>query len=128
MKFQELVLKKVRCAGYWAVAHQEIAPADACMQTVVALLLRQMMLKITRAALPRTAIQVRIHKGMIKRHKDFCAHLHHRKIVLAKSHNQHSARQPNLPVGCDKMIIYSRLSYVSLIFNRNICVPDILIK
>ncbi len=44
MKFQELVLKKVRCAGYWVVAHQEIAPADACMQTVVALLLRQMML------------------------------------------------------------------------------------
>lgn len=127
MKFQELVLKKVRCAGYWAVAHQEIAPADACMQTVVALLLRQMMLQITRAALPRTAIQVRIHKGMIKRHKDFCAHLHHRKIVFAIN-NQHSARQPNLPVGCDKMIIYSRLSCVSLIFNRNICVPDILIK
>ena len=107
MKFQELVLKKVRCAGYWAVAHQEIAPADACMQTVVALLLRQMMLQITRAALPRTAIQVRIHKGMIKRHKDFCAHFHHRSIVLAHN-NQHSARQPNLPVGCTKMIVYSR--------------------
>ena len=107
MKFQELALKKVRCAGYWAVAHQEIAPADACMQTVVALLLRQMMLQITRAALPRTAIQVRIHKGMIKRHKDFCAHRHHRSIVLAH-HNQHSARQPNLPVGCTKMIVYSR--------------------
>ena len=128
MKFQELVLKKVRCAGYWAVAHQEIAPADACMQTVVALLLRQMMLQITRAALPRTAIQVRIHKGMIKRHKDFCAHLHHRSIVLAQPHNQHSARQPKLPVGCTKIIVYSRLSCVSLIFNRNICVPDILIK
>ena len=102
MKFQELVLKKVRCVDCWVGVHREIAHVDVCMQTVVGLLLHQMMLQITQAGLLLMVILVEILKIIIKHHKEldvhFC-HLHHRKIVFAQ-HSQHSVHQHNLLVGC----------------------------